>query len=123
MGIDSHKGELVIASDNKVGNKTLRLRVFYTLYVRPNDNGNRHLIYRLSTDQIVVTKDYQKVPVPEDLVDAISKTDSYGNKSQVDDFDTIHSIIHDGQSNNNDDDSHTPFSDEDQYLHEIVSTI
>ena len=80
-------------------------------------------MYRLSTDQIVVTKDYQTVPVPEDLVKWISKTESYNNKSQVDDFDTIHSIVHDDQSNNNNDDGHTPFSDRDQYLHKTVSTI
>ena len=56
--IDSHEGELIIAYENIFGNKTLRPRVFYALYVRPNDNGNRHLMYRLSTSQIVVTKDY-----------------------------------------------------------------
>ena len=58
-------------------------------------------MYRLSMDQIVVTKNYQTVPVPDNLVDAISKTDSYDNKSQVDNLDTIHSIVHDDQSNNN----------------------
>ena len=42
--IDSSKGELVIACDNKIGNKTLRPRVFYALYIKPNDNGNGHLI-------------------------------------------------------------------------------
>ena len=42
---NSHKGELVIAYNNKVGNKTLHPRVLYGLYIRPNDIGNRHLIY------------------------------------------------------------------------------
>ena len=78
---DSHKSELVIAYDNKIGNKTLCPRAFYALYARPNENGNGHLIYRLSTDQIEITNDYHTVPVPEDLVDAISKIDSYDNKS------------------------------------------
>ena len=49
---DSHNGELVIAYNDKVGNKTLHSRVLYALYIRPNDIGNGHLIYRLSTDQI-----------------------------------------------------------------------
>ena len=120
---DSHKGELVIAYDNKVGNKTLRPRAFYALYVRPNDNGNAHLMYRLSTDQIVVTKDYQTVPIPEDLVGAIGKTDLYNNKPQDNEFDTIHSIVYDDQSNNNNDDNQTYYSDEDQYLHNTLSTI
>ena len=57
-GTNSHKGELVIAYNNKVGNKTLRPRVFYALYIRRSDNDNGHLIYRLSTDQILVTKEY-----------------------------------------------------------------
>ena len=81
------------------------------------------MIYRLSTDQIVVTKDYRKVSVPEGLVDTINKTDSYDNKSQVNSLDTILSIVHDDQSNNNGDDGNNPFSDEDQYLHGIISAI
>ena len=71
---NSHKGELVIAYNNIVGNKTLRPRVFYTLYIRSSDNDNGHLIYRLSTDQILVTKEYQLVPVPEDLIEWINET-------------------------------------------------
>ena len=61
---DSYEGELINAYNNEVGNKTLRLRIFYALYVKPNEESNKHLIYRLSMDQIVVTKDYQTVPVP-----------------------------------------------------------
>ena len=60
----SHKGELVIPYDNKNGNKTLRPRVFYALYIKQNDIGNGYLIYRLSTDQILVTKKYQSVHIP-----------------------------------------------------------
>ena len=41
---NSHKGELIIVYNNKVGNKTLRSRVFYALYIKPSDNGNGHLI-------------------------------------------------------------------------------
>ena len=37
---NSHKGELVVAYNNKVENRTLRPRIFYVLYVRPNDDGN-----------------------------------------------------------------------------------
>ena len=99
---NSHKGELVIAYDNKVGNRTLCQRVFYALYLRPNDDGNGHLIYRLSTDHILVTKEYQSVPVSEDLIEATSKTESYGNKNQTNRFDTNHSIIQDDHFYNND---------------------
>ena len=98
-----HKGELVIAYDSKVEHKVLWPRVFYALYVRPNNEDNGHLIYRLSTGQILVTKEYQSIPVPEDLIGAISETGSCGNKNQTNRFDTNHSIIQDDHSNNNDD--------------------
>ena len=115
---DSHEGELIIAYNNKVRYKTLRPRAFYALYVKLNEKGNEHLIYRLSTDQIVVTKDHQIVPIPEDLVDTICESDSYENKSQVNVVDTILSTIHDDQSNNYNNNNHTSFSNEDQYLQE-----
>ena len=83
------------------------------MYVRPNDDDNGHLIYRLSTDHILVTKEYQSVPVPEDLIKAISETDSYDNKIQVNHFDRDHSIVNDDHSNNNnDDDGRTHFNDD-----------
>ena len=47
---NSHNGELVIAYNDKVGNNTLHVRVFYALYIRANDIDNGHLIYRISTD-------------------------------------------------------------------------
>ena len=62
------------------------------------------MIYRLSTDQILVTKKYQSVPVPEDLIEAINKTDSSDNKIQVNYFDSDHSIVRDDHSNNNNED-------------------
>ena len=108
---NSHNGELVIASDNKVGNKIIRPRALYALYVKPNENGNVHLIYRPSTDQIVVKKDYRTVPVPKNLVDIICKTDPYDNKSQVNNFDRNHSTVHYDQSNNNDNDGRTHCND------------
>ena len=42
---NSNKGELVIAYNNKAGNNTLHPRVFDALYIKPNDEGNGHLIY------------------------------------------------------------------------------
>ena len=52
---NGHEGELVIVYDNKVGDKTLRPRTFYVLYIVPNDNGNGLLIFKLSTKQILIT--------------------------------------------------------------------
>ena len=64
---NSHTGELIIAYDNKIGNKILCPKTFYTFYVKPNQEDNNHLVYRLDKDQIVVTKNYQTVPVPKGI--------------------------------------------------------
>ena len=78
---DSHEGELIIADDNKVEYKALCSKIFYTLYVKPNEEFFGHLIYRLSTNHIVVTKDYQTVPIPKDPVDTVCESDLYEVKS------------------------------------------
>ena len=83
---NSHKCELVIAYDNKTGNNTLHPKVFYALYIKPNGDNNSHLIYGLSRDKIIVTMNYQSVPVPGDLIELMSKTDASNNKIRVDHF-------------------------------------
>ena len=108
---NNHKGELVIAYDNKIGNKTLSPKIFYALYSKPNDIGNGHLIYRLSTDQILVTEEYQSVHVPEDLIEAISKTNSSDNKIQVIHINNNQAIVQDDHSNNHNKDGHTHIND------------
>ena len=70
---NSHNCEPVIVYNDKVGNKALHSRVLYALYIIPNDIGNRHLIYKLSTGQILIMKDYQPVPVYNDLIEAMNK--------------------------------------------------
>ena len=64
-------------------------------------------------DQILVTKDYQSVPVPKDLTEAISRKNLYNNQFQVNNFVRNHFTVHDDQSNNNNDDGRTHFNDED----------
>ena len=98
---NNHKGELVIAYDTKAGKNTPHPRVFYALYIKPNDDGNGHLIYKLSTDQILVTMKYQSVPVPEALIAMMYKSDSSDNKIQIDHFDIEQSVVRDNHHNNN----------------------
>ena len=76
------------------------------------------LIYRLSTDQILVIKEYQSVPVPEDLIEATNETESYDNKNQTNRFDSNHSIIQDDHSNNNNDYGRIHSNDKDDSEHE-----
>ena len=61
---NNHEGELFIADDTNAGNNTLRPRTFYTLYIGPNYNGNGHLIFKPSTNQILVVMKYQPIRVP-----------------------------------------------------------
>ena len=107
---NSHNSELVIAYDNKVGNKTLHPRLFYALYIRPNDIGNGYLIYRLSTDQILVTKEYQPVPASDDLIEAMNTTRPYENRIKVMYLKGDHSTVQDDHSNNHNEECHTPIN-------------
>ena len=113
---NSHKGELIIAYDNKVRYKTLHPRTFYALYVKPNEEGSGHLMYRLSTDQIVVTKEYQTVHLPEDIGNTLFESHPCINKSQAKNVDTIISSIHNDQCNNYNNNDQTSINDEDQYI-------
>ena len=56
---------------------------------------------------------YQSVPVPEDLIETMNKTDSSDNKIQINHFDSDHSIVRDDHPNNNNDESQTPSNDKD----------
>ena len=83
----------------------------FNLYIRPNDIGNRHLVYRLSMDQTLVTKEYQYVHVSEDPIKAISETNSYDNKIQAIHSNNNQAIVQDDHSNNHNKDDHTHIND------------
>ena len=110
---NNHEDKLVITYDTNDWNNTLYSRTFYGLYIWSSDNSDGHLIFKISTYQILVTMTYQLIHVPEDLVEVINKTDSSNNKVQVNHFDSNHYIVQDNYSNNNKDDGHTPRNDKD----------
>ena len=56
---------------------------------------------------------YQSVPVPEDLIKTMNKTDSSNTKIRVDHFDSDQSIVQNIYSNNNKNNGWTHFNDED----------
>ena len=109
---NSHKGELVIAYNTNPINSTLCPRLFYALYIGPNNGDNSHLIYKLSTDQILVTIKYQSVPVPKDLIEAVNETDSSDNKIHVNHFNNDYFIVQDNHSNIINNNGPTHFNDE-----------
>ena len=90
---NSHKIELIIAYDNNNRNNTLHPKVFYALYIEPNGDNSSHLIYDLSKDKIVVTTNYQSVPVLADTFEPTNRTKSSNNKIQNDHFDIKQSMV------------------------------
>ena len=81
--------------------------------INSNDDNNDHVIYDISRDKIVVTTNYQSVPVPTDLFEPTNRTESSNNKIQVDYFDVKHPIIRMEDYNNNEYKSRTPNSNKD----------
>ena len=71
------EAELVMAYNNNARSNTLYPRTFYALYIGPNDNGASHLIFKMSTKQILTTLKYKLVPMSEDLIEAINKMDTF----------------------------------------------
>ena len=69
-----------MAYDNNVRSNKLYPRILYALYIGPNNNGTGHLIFKLSTKQILTTMKYKPVPIPEDLIKTINEPDSFTTK-------------------------------------------
>ena len=61
-------GELVLAYGVLSNNKTSKPRVFYTLYVGPNDGGTGHSVFKLSTKKLIVTPRCEPIPMSEDII-------------------------------------------------------
>ena len=60
--------ELVMAYNVKAGNKTLQPKIFYVLYIGPNNSGTDHSVFKLSTKQLLTTPKRKLVPMPEDII-------------------------------------------------------
>ena len=56
-------------------------------------------------------KEYQSVPIPEDLIETINESNSYDNKIQVINFNSNHSIAQDDHYNNHYEDGHIHIND------------
>ena len=94
-----------MAYDNNARSNNLYPRIFYALYIGPNDNGTGHLIFKLSMKQILTTPKYKSIPISEDLIKAINKMDTFTNKIQIDHFDNDHYTAQDdyfGHTKDND---------------------
>ena len=65
---NSYQGKLIMVYNNNNESNTVSPRIYYTLNIGPHDNGNSHIIFKLSTKQILVTMKYQPIHAPEDLI-------------------------------------------------------
>ena len=83
------------------------------MYIKPNGDNNGHLIYDLLRDKILVTTNYQSVPIPVDLFEPTNRTESSNNKMQVDHFNIEQSIVQMDYPNNNKYKSRTPNNNKD----------
>ena len=69
-----------MAYNNDTRSNTPYPKIFYALYIGLNDCGTDHLIFNLSTKQILNTPRYKPVPMPEDLFKTINEVDVFTTK-------------------------------------------
>ena len=102
-----------MAYNTNAGNNTLYWRTFCALYIGLNNNGIGHLIFKLSTKEILTTMEYQPVPVHENIFETISETDSFTNKIQIDHANSNHFTVQNYHFNNTKDDDESQSNDVD----------
>ena len=66
-------GELVLAYDVQWNNKTSTLRVFFALYIGPNDGGTGHSVFKLSTKSMIVTTRCKPIPMPGNVIEVVNQ--------------------------------------------------
>ena len=66
-------GELVLEYDVQSNNKTSKPRALYALYVRPNDGGTSHSVFKLSTKSMIATPRCNPVPMSDDVIKVVNQ--------------------------------------------------
>ena len=66
-------GDLVLAYDVQSNNKTLKPRKFYAPYIRPNDGGTGHSVFKLSTTSMIVTPRCKLVLMPGNVIEVVNQ--------------------------------------------------
>ena len=56
-----------------VSNKTTDPRVFFGLYIGPNDSSTSHIEFKLVTKRLVITLKYKPKPMAEDIVEVVNE--------------------------------------------------
>ena len=76
--------------NNNSSNKTLYSRTFYVLYIGPNDSSASHLVFKLSTKQLLTTSQCKPVPMPKEIIQAVYEMGTITNKIHLYHFDRDH---------------------------------
>ena len=66
-------GELVLAYNVQLNNKTSKPRAFYTLYIRLNDRGTGHSVFKLSTKSMIVTSRCKPIHMPDNVIEVVNQ--------------------------------------------------
>ena len=106
---NNHEGKLVMTYDNNARSNKLYPRTLDALYIGLNDNGTDRLILKLSTKQVLNTMKYKLVPMPQDLIEIINKTNSFTTKIQINHFESDCSTTQDDHFDNTQVDGQTQF--------------
>ena len=61
-------GELVMTYNVTADNKITTPRAFYALYIRPNNSGTSHQVFKLLSRQLVTTPKYKLVSMPDNVI-------------------------------------------------------
>ena len=83
-------GKLVLAYDVKSNNKTSKPRTFYALYIRPNDGGTGHSVFKLSTKSMIITPKCKPIPMPDDVIQVVNQMGEDGGSPDGIFFCNIH---------------------------------
>ena len=86
-------GELVLAYNVKSDNKISKPRVLHTLYIRHNDVGTGHSVFKLATKKMIVIPRCKPIPMPDDVIEVINQVGEDDGSPEGIVFCNIHKIL------------------------------
>ena len=81
--------ELAMTYNLTASNKTTYSRAFFALYMGPNDSGSGHIVFKLSTKQLVTTPKCKLKPMAEDIAVVVNEI---GEREGIPDGIQFHNI-------------------------------
>ena len=85
-------GELVMAYDVTTNNKTTIPRAFYALYIRPNNSGTGHQVFKMSLKRLVTSLKCKPIPMPDDVIEVVNDLGIQDGMPSGIEFRSIHHV-------------------------------